>query len=378
MITIRGRIPISIHFFFWILAGLIGVMQTGGEPLGVLIWVGIVLFSVLIHEWGHALTAVAFGQTASIQLMALGGLTSYEGKPLRWWQQFVVVFNGPLCSFALYVAAKLLVMIPAVGQSPLEPIIYVFGAANLFWFIVNLLPIIPLDGGQLMRILLEALFGVSGFRAALFISGLIAATIALLFLLIPNLLISALFCLFAFQGFDAWVKMRRAVRLDRDEEYKKLLEQGEKALEAGHLEEAKRWFVQVRERGHEGVLYAAASEYLAYLCAQEGKSDEAYQLLLPLKSQLTEEASCLLHQLAYDLGHYALVAELSTLCYQRMQTQKIALNNARAFAYLHQGKLAGGWLQTASQVDELDLETLLKEEPFLSLQNDPDFRSFER
>jgi Zn-dependent protease len=376
MIQIPGRVPISIHVLFWLLAGFIGMVQSSGSPAGILIWVAIVFVSVVIHEWGHAWTAVAFGQKASIQLMALGGLTSYEGPSMSWWQQFLIVLNGPLSSLALFGASKLLLEIHEVVTSPAAPIIYVFGEANLFWFVVNLLPILPLDGGQLLRIALEALFGVRGFKASLFIGGLVAAIIALLFLLVPNLLISALFSLFAFQSFDSWAKMRRATRIDRDDSYRKLLEDGEKALEEGHLEEAKRRFTEVRDRGHEGVLYAVASEYLAYLDAQEGKSEEAYEILIPLKEQLTIEATCLLHQLAYDLGKDALVAELATTCYQRMQSQKIALNNARAFARLGQGKMAGGWLQTAWQAGGVELEPLLQEDPFQRLQNDPAFRYF--
>ena len=100
MIVIPGPIPVAIHPLFWLLATVIGWIYSQSLP-GVLIWIGIIFFSVLIHEFGHALTAVAFRQRAQIQLVALGGLTSFEGPKLRFWQQFLITFNGPLFGFFL-------------------------------------------------------------------------------------------------------------------------------------------------------------------------------------------------------------------------------------------------------------------------------------
>ena len=54
MIVIPGRIPIAIHPFFWLLAAIIGWMNSGSF-FGMLVWIGIIFFSVLIHEFGHAL-----------------------------------------------------------------------------------------------------------------------------------------------------------------------------------------------------------------------------------------------------------------------------------------------------------------------------------
>jgi hypothetical protein len=59
MIVIPGRIPVSIHPLFWLFSGMIGWLYTQ-NLIGVLVWVGIILISVLVHEFGHALTAIAF------------------------------------------------------------------------------------------------------------------------------------------------------------------------------------------------------------------------------------------------------------------------------------------------------------------------------
>jgi hypothetical protein len=76
MIEIPGRIPLAIHPFFWVFAALIGWMNSQ-TILGTLIWVGIIVVSVVVHEFGHAITAVLFKQKARIQLIALGGVTPF-------------------------------------------------------------------------------------------------------------------------------------------------------------------------------------------------------------------------------------------------------------------------------------------------------------
>ena len=66
-----------------------------------------------------------------------------------------------------------------------------------------------------------------------------------------------------------------------------------------------------------------------------------------------------LHELAAEQKNYPLVVELATVCYQIAPNQKVALRNARAFAYLKQAKPAGGWLQTAWQYGGLNLNSIL-------------------
>ncbi|MCE2982169.1 MAG: M50 family metallopeptidase, partial [Parachlamydia sp.] len=95
MIYIPGKIPIRIFPFFWLLIVMIGWLNTQSIP-ETAIWAAVIFISVLIHEFGHALTAVAFGQEAEISLVGLGGLTKREGPTLAKWKDFIIVLNGPL------------------------------------------------------------------------------------------------------------------------------------------------------------------------------------------------------------------------------------------------------------------------------------------
>lgn len=375
MIVIPGRIPIAIHPFFWLLAALIGWMNSG-TLFGMLIWIGIILVSVIVHEFGHALTAVIFKQTARIQLVALGGLTSYEGPKLKFWQQFIIVFNGPLFGFFLFLLATAILQIDLTASPLLFSILKATQIANLFWSIVNLLPVLPMDGGQLLRIVLEASFGLKGYKAALLAGAIISILLSFYFFIIQAFLVGALFFLFAFQSFDSWRKSRIATISDREEDNRQLLIAAESALQDGKKDEAKKLFEKVLDKTKKGVLAAASAQYLAILYMQEGKHKEAYDLLLPIEEHLADDTKCLLHQLAAEYRNYRVVGELAADCYQLAPTQEMALRNARAFAYLKQPKMAGGWLQTACGYGGIELEPILKEEEFIPLRGNPEFEEF--
>ena len=375
MIEIPGRIPIVIHPIFWLFAGLIG-FEYAGSISGALIMVGIIFFSVLIHEYGHALTAVLFKQTASIHIAALGGLTYHQGPRISFLKQFLIVLNGPLFGFLLYLFSSFAVSKSWGSGTILFQIFLITKQVNLIWTILNLLPVMPLDGGQLLRIVLEAKYGLKGYRFSLLLGAVLAVLMALYFSLRHAFFAAALFFLFAFECYDQWKKSALASTLDRDDSVKDSMVLAERALAAGDKKEAERLFEEVRRKSKKGLLFSAATQYLAFLKIAEGHRKEAYILLLPLQKSLATEAKILLHELGYEEKNWELVADLAIECYQENQKPEIALRNAKAFAYLKKPKPSGGWLQTALREGEFDLGKMLEEEPFFSIKNEPDFKEF--
>jgi len=117
-----------------------------------------VLISVLVHEFGHVLAVRRLLKTESlVVLWMLGGLTIYRGAP-RPGQQAAISLLGPAFSFALgglfYGISKLVPAAPPLVQAFLTVMVWI----NLVWTVANLLPAVPLDGGQALR---------AGLRAAL-------------------------------------------------------------------------------------------------------------------------------------------------------------------------------------------------------------------
>lgn len=148
-------IPIYIDFSFLLLL-VFFVISDASLPIG-LTEALILAISVVLHEFGHSLTARAFGyRTNDITISLLGGCASLIALPRKAWQEFLTALAGPLVSFALAAAGFF-----ALVLLPVENAWLGFALWYLMWLNVmlggfNLLPGFPLDGGRIFRSVLRA------------------------------------------------------------------------------------------------------------------------------------------------------------------------------------------------------------------------------
>ncbi|NGX58936.1 MAG: Stage IV sporulation protein FB [Chlamydiae bacterium] len=375
MIHIKGKIPITINPFFWVTAAIIGFLYSGAL-VGTLIWMFVILVSVLVHEMGHASTALFFGLKPRIELVALGGLTIHQGEKLPFWKQFFIVLNGPLFGFMLFLLAWLLLRSPAIATGAAGKVLTYFFLVNLIWTIFNLVPVMPLDGGQLLRIALEGFFGAKGFRISLIIGMCIAGGASLFFFTTQNFLVGAILFLFAFQNFDMYRKLKHFSDGDRNPNLKQALETAEKDLQEGNKDKALFSFEKIRNESKEGMIHIMATQYLAFLKYDLGRTKEAYELLLPIRSELSPEALCLLHKTAYDEKDYPLVEEIGGTCFQVMPSKEVAFRNALACAALAKAKPSVGWLETSSQEGLENIADILHASEFDLIRESELFQKF--
>jgi len=191
---------ITISPWFWGLALLLATAATR-SPISVAFWVVVVLISVLIHELGHALSAMMWGQKVQIELTAFGGVTTRQGAPLSPLQDFFIIAMGPTFGFLF---ALLIYCIAQYVPQMVYGWLYLIVEINVIWSLLNLLPVHPLDGGKLMAIILGMFFGNSGKRFSYFSSAIIAILFAFLMIVYSNPIVGALFLLFSFESFRAW------------------------------------------------------------------------------------------------------------------------------------------------------------------------------
>lgn len=370
MLYISGRIPIIIHPAFWIFATLIGYINSL-TLLGTLVWVVVIFISVLFHEFGHALTAFLFKQKPRIELVALGGLTYHEGRKLQFSKQFLIVFNGPFFGFILFGIATFLLQYPALVQGNLGLTLQLLQGVNLFWTICNLLPIFPLDGGQLLRLILETLWGVKGIKYSLFISIVVALISSLLFFSMQSFFIGSLLFLLAFQSYDTYRKSRAMSSSDCNRQLHRLIEEIETITDK---KAAMSLCEKVRIQAKMGMIFNQATEYLAFLCLEQDLYKQAYDLLLPIQKEISNEALCLLHKAAFDQRDFSLVAKIGAQCFQFKPQPDIAIRNACASAALHESTAAVGWLKTAVDEGVVNIESMLAKSIFDPIRQDPLFQ----
>ncbi|MEM9542635.1 MAG: site-2 protease family protein [Cyanobacteria bacterium P01_E01_bin.42] len=107
--------------------------------------------SVLAHELGHSLVAIARGiRVKSITLFIFGGLALLDKEAETPWESFAIAIAGPLVSFLLFGFFSLLQMAVSLPL-PLLELCLILGLLNLILGIFNLIPGLPLDGGNILK-----------------------------------------------------------------------------------------------------------------------------------------------------------------------------------------------------------------------------------
>jgi stage IV sporulation protein FB len=376
MIRIPGKIPITIYSSFWIMAAVIALLLGQGDFITILIWIPVIFLSVLFHEFGHALTALLFGRKPRIELVAMGGLTYHDGDKLPFWKQFFITLNGPVFGFMIVIAVFLLKDIPAFSAGYTGQLLEQILLVNIFWTVVNLLPVLPLDGGQLLRLTLEKFFPYKGLRYAFLCSAILSLGFCLLLFLTQSFLAGAIFFLFAFENFDNFRKSRFVSESDHRDEYKKIFLEAEMNLRQGNKERALSAFESLRATTKNGLLYDTATQYAAFLHYDQGHLKEAYQMLMPLKDRLDPDALSLLHRIAFEQGDFSMVMELAGSVFQYSPEAEVALRSAYAAANLKLAEASIGWLQTARQSGVENLKEIVLEKTFDPIRTDPAFQEF--
>jgi Zn-dependent protease len=204
-----------------------------------------------VHELGHALAAKAFGYSPTVQLMGLGGRTlPNTTEPIPWHREVLFTLAGPSAGLALGVLAGSVLLGLDAAQAGGVIALYALKAAftaNLFWALVNLIPVSPLDGGHIARAVLVHLFGRKGFLYAQLITlGFAAVGLALgLFFRAPVL--GLLFALWGFRAVSVIQAWLRGELPDGGPTHplQQQLDQAALDVKAGKLDEATRVAEQV-------------------------------------------------------------------------------------------------------------------------------------
>ena len=162
-------IGIYLHATFWLLPLLVLFEGVAAGDLGAAAFDVTVLFAVfgcvVLHEIGHALAARYYGiATRDITLYPVGGVASLERMPERPWHEVVVALAGPAVNvvIALGILGGVWITSEALNVNWSSPgtdqgVAFV---GRLFWANVilcafNLIPAFPMDGGRVLRALLN-------------------------------------------------------------------------------------------------------------------------------------------------------------------------------------------------------------------------------
>jgi Zn-dependent protease len=173
-----GGIPVLIRPAFVLIAIVFG--SAGGTAAHAAIWVGIVFVSVLIHELGHAAAMRAYGFSPTIELHAMGGLTAWSREKVpSARQQLIVTACGPGAGLVLGGLITIVRMNLGPGTDPmLAWAVMQAQWVNIGWSVINLMPVLPWDGGLILDSAVEVIGKRPRPKIAAVVSVVVGAAVA--------------------------------------------------------------------------------------------------------------------------------------------------------------------------------------------------------
>jgi len=321
-------IPVAVNPSFWFLTLFLQFSELS-RPSRLAAWVAVVFTGVLLHELGHALTIRAFGFTPAIELHGMGGLTAWDtrgGMPGPG-KRLLISLAGPFAGIAFGFGTLIVAL--AAGQSSesiwsrasiadylVASIVWV----NAGWGILNLLPVYPLDGGQVVASLCDFVVPGRGRIWALRLTIVSGALVCALGLALRAPILAIISGLYVFQAVMA---LRFEGQRARDGAFVERLQAARKALDAGDRATARALAEDVRREGGSAEAIGAALELLAWVAVAERDYAGAAALLGQLPAGY--DADGLLGGIVdFEHGHYEHAAAAFSRELERRPTPELA------------------------------------------------------
>ena len=207
-------IPVNVDRSFLFICALLAFGRIH-EPVSLIEWLIVIFLSLLVHELGHALMVRAYGMSPQILLYSMGGLTSWnDEKGISHAKRISISLAGPFAGFifgGLVFLSRIVypdLFSGALGEQTYEDLVNV----NFLWGFFNLLPILPLDGGQVAHSIEQSVKKKPDGTITHILSLVVAGAVGLWALSIGWIWVVFLMALFAMSNGGALFKMIQSNR----------------------------------------------------------------------------------------------------------------------------------------------------------------------
>ncbi len=214
-----------MHWSFWLFATLLGIVNANASLVTVSLWIAAVFTSIVAHELGHALAAQAYGMAPRIVLYGMGGVAVYRPVRKSWTSRVLIAAAGPGAGFLL--AGLIVVCGVAMGYAVrLDPFNFRVGSGtlidgrlglfvrdmlfvNVFWGLLNLLPIQPLDGGNITAAILARTNPQRALERSFQISMYVSLGVMALMLVVFNsIFMTVMFAALAYSSYNTLTQIK--------------------------------------------------------------------------------------------------------------------------------------------------------------------------
>lgn len=220
-------IPVRVSPWFWLGSAIFGYGLTQGDPRKLFLWELAVFLSILVHEMGHALMIRRYGEWPRIVLLLLGGLAIGGGQRSSR-QQVVISAAGPFAQIMLALLTIAVVRAagyqfvwkipfwnndwfdlnglnqPELPLAGLNDFVFYLVFPSIIWAVINLVPVFPLDGGQIARSLFHIVDPRGGVRKSLVLGIIAGGAVALYAFQNGEMYLGILFAALAFDSYQTY------------------------------------------------------------------------------------------------------------------------------------------------------------------------------
>jgi Zn-dependent protease len=432
-------IPLKIDPSFLFICALLAYSRFS-QPIFLIEWLVVIFVSILIHELGHALAVRSFGLSPQIMLYSMGGLTSWrEEKSISHAKHIAISLAGPFAGFIfggmVYLSGEWMPDLYAdrFGDQTYTDLMRV----NLGWGIFNLLPILPLDGGNVAYSIEQMVTKRPRGIITHVISLLVAGGVGLWAFSIGWLWVFFLMALFAWNNGRDLFKL---LQYDRDGSIRPLLDRARDAVKNGDgatavqsakeasssarsvemKEEAQRILLQglilggdVEQAKKEAdrllAVYGAEALWRAfsgleqdqlaravpvmeysYPASPSPKLNFIFAVALSVAGRLQEASALIASQqnpeyaaasyvalqtIAFHSGEYDLSSEAGRQALERKKEPTVAYNIACAEARAGRADEALAWVERAVEMGYRDVDAMVSDSDLETLRSRPEFEA---
>jgi Zn-dependent protease len=195
-------IPVFIHWSFWFLFLFVAYISDSFSSIAFnSIYVLALFICVVMHEFGHALSARFYGvSTQDITILPIGGLARLDKMPEKPLQEFVVALAGPSVNVVIALILSVVVFgsfsfkldiddiqkLTSNDETPMN-MLFTLLISNIGLVVFNMIPAFPMDGGRVFRALLSLKLGRSRATYIASVLGQVISVGFIIFALLPLL-----------------------------------------------------------------------------------------------------------------------------------------------------------------------------------------------
>lgn len=262
-------IPVRIEAAFLLAMGFLG-WAMGRQGVYLAMWLLVAASSVLLHELGHALAFRRFGADPEVVLQGFGGYTTGSAQPPA--RSIAVSLAGPAVGLAIgglvLVVARATSIESEFVATTMADLVFV----NLGWGLFNLLPMLPLDGGNVMAAALAGLTKGGGQKSARVVSLVTAGALIVAALVLRQPFIAIMAAFLGSQNLTA-------LGASRDEPQVRQLDHARRLVLAGENEAALGAAAEIGGQTRSMAVAADAAEVQAWALLAMGRPTDAEAVL---------------------------------------------------------------------------------------------------